>query len=93
VNGSVEEIGIGFIVRAFVSPVMKQSAPVRKELRVRTIFTLWTAHHPPAWTRSSSGSTSRPSSQVPRSREARPQERWSFRHRIEISGAEARSRT
>jgi anthranilate phosphoribosyltransferase len=40
VKDSVEEIGIGFMFAPSFHPVMKQVAPVRKELRVRTVFNL-----------------------------------------------------
>src|SRR4029077_19217586 len=40
VKASVEEIGIGFMFAPSFHPVMKQVAPVRKELGVRTVFNL-----------------------------------------------------
>src|SRR4029077_15483678 len=40
VKDSIEEIGIGFMFAPSFHPVMKQVAPVRKELGVRTVFNL-----------------------------------------------------
>ncbi len=40
VKDSIEEIGIGFMFAPSFHPAMKQVAPVRKELGVRTIFNL-----------------------------------------------------
>jgi len=40
VKASIEEIGIGFMFAPSFHPAMKQVAPVRKELGVRTVFNL-----------------------------------------------------
>ena len=63
VKDSIEQIGIGFMFAPAFHPAMKQVAPVRKDLGVRTIFNLMgRSSTPPAWTPSFSASTPRRSS-------------------------------